>query len=388
LSGIREGVERLDWPFFDEEHRAFAAGLARWVEHAQVLDDERKSAESARAWVRALAEAGWLRACVPGTYGGVRASLDVRTLCVARETLAYHSALADFAFAMQGLGSAPIALFGSVELQRRYLPNVANGRCVAAFALSEREAGSDVAAIATHARRDGDAYVIDGEKSWISNAGVADLYVVFARTGVDGAKGLTAFAIDAGTAGCSAGKRVETMSPHPLGTVRFEHCRIPASCRIGEDGEGFKIAMATLDVFRSTVGAAALGFARRALDESTKHAKSRKLFGAPLASLQLTQAAIASMATDVDASALLVYRAAWAKDSGAARVTRESAMAKWFATEAAGRVCDRAVQLFGARGVVHGETVERLYRDVRALRIYEGASEIQQLVIAKQTLEL
>jgi len=377
----------LDWPFFDEEHRAFAAGLEGWLRSANVLDDERNADASSRAWVRALADNGFLRACVPGAYGGLRAGLDVRTLCLAREALASRSALADFAFAMQGLGCAPIALFGSVELQRRYLSNVANGRAIAAFALSEREAGSDVAALATRARRDGDAYVIDGEKSWISNAGIADLYIVFARTGSNGTRGLTAFAVDAATAGCSAGKRVETISPHPLGMMRFERCRVPAARRVGEEGEGFKIAMATLDVFRSTVGAAALGFARRALSESVAHAKSRRLFGASLADLQLTQATIAAMATDVDASALLVYRAAWAKDCAAGRVTRESAMAKWFATEAAGRVCDRAVQLFGARGVVRGEVVERLYRDVRALRIYEGASEIQQVVIARQTLE-
>ena len=377
----------LDWPFFDEEHRAFAAGLEGWLRSANVLDDERNADASSRAWVRALADNGFLRACVPGVYGGLRTGLDVRTLCLAREALARRSALADFAFAMQGLGSAPIALFGSAELQRRYLSNVATGRAIAAFALSEREAGSDVAALATRARRDGDAYVIDGEKSWISNAGIADLYIVFARTGNDGSRGLTAFAVDAATAGCSAGKRVETVSPHPLGMMRFERCRVPAARRIGEEGEGFKIAMGTLDVFRSTVGAAALGFARRALSESVAHVKSRRLFGASLADLQLTQAAIAAMATDLDAGALLVYRAAWAKDSGTGRVTRESAMAKWFATEAAGRVCDRAVQLFGARGVVRGEVVERLYRDVRALRIYEGASEIQQVVIARQTLE-
>lgn len=375
------------WPFFDEDHRAFAAGLAEWLARVNVLDDERNADASCRAWVRALADAGWLRACIPETYGGIRAALDVRTLCLAREALAQHSALADFAFAMQGLGSAPIALFGSAELQRRYLPNVANGRCVAAFALSEREAGSDVAALATQARRDGDAYVIDGEKTWISNAGVADLYIIFARTGADGARGLSAFAVDAATAGCSVGKRVETISPHPLGSLRLERCRVPASQRIGAEGDGFKIAMATLDVFRATVGAAGLGFARRALAETVTHAKTRLLFGKPLGDLQLAQAAIAAMATDVDASALLVYRAAWVKDTGAARVTRESAMAKWFATEAAGRVCDRAVQLFGARGVVRGEIVERLYRDVRALRIYEGASEIQQIVIARQTLE-
>ena len=377
----------LDWPFFDDEHRAFAAAFERWLASADVLDDDRNADASCRAWIRALGEGNWLRACVPDAYGGLRAGLDVRTLCLAREALAGRSALADFAFAMQGLGSAPISLFGNAELRRRYLPNVASGRCITAFVLSEREAGSDVAALATHARRDGDAYIIDGEKAWISNAGLADLYVVFARTGEDGARGLTAFAVDASTAGCSAGKRIETISPHPLGTLRFEHCRIPAGRRIGEEGEGFKIAMATLDVFRSTVGAAALGFARRALAESLIHVKSRRLFGATLGALQMTQAALAEMATDVDASALLVYRAAWTKDRGAARVARESSMAKWFATEAAGRVCDRAVQLFGARGVTRGEIVERLYRDVRALRIYEGASEIQQVVIAKTLLE-
>jgi acyl-CoA dehydrogenase len=380
-------MRRIDWPFFDEEHRAFAAGLENWLCGAGIAPDDADADALCRAWVRALGEGGWLRACVPGRYGGLRAELDVRTLCLARETLAHESALADFAFAMQGLGSGPLTLFGSAELQRRYLPDVAAGRSIPAFALSEREAGSDVAALTTRARREGGTYVIDGEKAWISNAGIADFYVVFARTGVEGAKGLSAFAVDAATPGLVAGERVETISPHPLGTLRFERAAVPAGCRIGEEGDGFKIAMATLDVFRSTVGAAALGFAERALRESVAHAKSRRLFGAPLANLQMTQAAIAAMATDVDASALLVYRAAWVKDSGAARVTREAAMAKWFATEAAGRVCDRAVQLFGGRGVTRGEIVERLYRDVRALRVYEGASEIQQLVIAKQTLE-
>jgi acyl-CoA dehydrogenase len=295
--------------------------------------------------------------------------------------------MADFAFAMQGLGIGPVMLFGSAELQKRYLPSVANGRVVPAFALSERVAGSDVAAIATRAVRKDDTYTIDGEKTWISNAGIADVYVVFARTGEPGSKGLSAFAVDAATPGFSVGKRIDTISPHPLGTLQFERMRVPASQRIGAEGDGFKIAMATLDVFRSTVGAAAIGFARRALDETIGHVKSRQLFGVPLAAQQLTQAAIAEMATDVDAGALLVYRAAWLKDGGAPRITREAAMAKWFATEAAGRICDRAVQLFGGRGVTHGEIVERLYRDVRALRIYEGASEIQQLVIAKQTLE-
>jgi acyl-CoA dehydrogenase len=368
----------LAWPFFDDDNRAYAAGLATWLDGAKVLDDEHDADGTCRAWVRALGAAGWLRPCV---------DLSVRTLALARETLAYRSALADFAFAMQGLGSGPITLFGSDAMRRQYLPGIVDGTCIPAFALSEREAGSDVSALALTARKDCDAYVLDGEKTWISNAGIADLYVVFARTGGEGARGLSAFAIDASTPGFSVVERIETISPHPLGTLRFDGVRVAESQRIGAEGAGFKIAMATLDVFRSTVGAAAIGFARRALDESIAHVRSRKLFGAPLAALQLTQAAIAEMATDIDAGALLVYRAAWAKDGGAERITREAAMAKWFATEAAGRVCDRAVQLFGGRGVTRGEVIERLYRDVRALRIYEGASEIQQVVIARQTLE-
>lgn len=380
-------AESLEWPFFDEEHRAFAQRVERAVDTAGIADDENDAAESCRRWVRVLGETGILRACVPASYGGLRGGLDVRMLCIARERLAYRSALADFAFAMQGLGSGAIALFGSDELRRRYLPEVAAGRCIPAFALSERAAGSDVAALATQARRDGDGYLLDGEKAWISNAGLAGLYVVFGRTGESGSKGLTAFAVDADAPGVSVPETVKTISPHPLGTVRFERVRVPEAARIGDEGSGFKVAMATLDVFRTSVGAAALGFARRALDESVAHVKTRKLFGTTLADMQLTQAAIAEMATDVDAGALLVYRAAWTKDIGQRRVTREAAMAKWFATEAAGRVCDRAVQLFGGRGVSHGEIVERLYRDVRALRIYEGASEIQQLVVAKQTLE-
>ena len=374
----------LALPFFDEEHRAFAAGLERSL--AGVRIEEADPDAAVRAWVRELARGGALRACVPGAYGGLRAGLDVRTLCIARELLAHESALADFAFAMQGLGSGAIALFGSAELQRRYLPRVAAGEAIAAFALSEREAGSDVAALTMRARREGDTYVLDGEKTWISNAGIADFYVVFARTGGERGAGLSAFAVDAQTPGLRVSERIETISPHPLGTLRFDSVRVSAASLVGEEGRGFKIAMATLDVFRSTVGAAALGFSLRALGESVAHANSRRLFGAPLAQLQLTQAAIAAMATDAEASALLVYRAAWAKDAGAARVTREAAMAKWFATEAAGRICDRAVQLFGGRGVTRGEIVERLYRDVRALRIYEGASEIQQLVIARAVL--
>lgn len=368
----------LAWPFFSDEHRAFARDLEAWSARAAVFDDERDADTSVRAWVRALGEGGWLAPC---------ARLDVRTLCIARETLAYRSALADFALAMQGLGSGAITLFGDAAMRDTYVPRVVAGEAIAAFALSEREAGSDVAALATTARRDGDGYVLDGEKTWISNAGIADLYVVLARTAPTGAKGLSAFVVDAGTPGLEVSERIATISPHPLGTLRFRACRVPAARRLGGEGDGFKIAMATLDLFRSTVGAAALGFARRAYDETRAHAGSRMLFGAPLAALQLTQAAIAEMATDIDASALLVYRAAWTKDTGAERVTREAAMAKLFATEAAGRICDRAVQLFGGRGVTQGEIVERLYRDVRALRIYEGASEIQKVVIARASME-
>jgi acyl-CoA dehydrogenase len=381
------GQSDLDWPFFDDGHRAFAAEVERALDAVPAMADEGAVAAACRTWVRALAGAGVLRACVPEGYGGLRRGLDVRSLSVARERLAYRSALADFAFAMQGLGSGAIALFGSDDLCRRYLPEVAAGRSIAAFALSEREAGSDVGALVMRARRDGDRYVLEGEKAWISNAGLADFYVVFARTGEPGTRGITAFVVDADAAGLSTGESIETISPHPIGSVRFDGVVVPASQRIGDEGRGFKVAMATLDVFRTTVGAAALGFARRALAETVAHVKSRRLFGAPLAALQLTQSAIATMATDVDASALLVYRAAFAKDCGAQRVTREAAMAKWFATEASGRVCDRAVQLFGGRGVTRGEIVERLYRDVRALRIYEGASEIQQLVIARATLD-
>lgn len=368
----------LAWPFFGDEHRAFARRLDDWVTAQAVADDESDADGSVREWVRALGAGGWLEAC---------RKLDVRTLCLARERLAYRSALADFAFAMQGLGSGAITLFGSDALRDRYLPGVVSGTAIAAFALSEREAGSDVAALATRARRDGDCYVLDGEKTWISNAGIADFYVVFARTSETGAKGLSAFVVDARTPGLDVIERIDTISPHPLGTLRFSGVRVAVEARMGAENDGFKIAMATLDVFRSTVGAAALGFARRAFDESKAHATSRRLFGSPLAALQLTQAAIADMALEIDAAALLVYRAAWTKDAGAARVTREAAMAKLYATEAAGRICDRAVQLFGGRGVTRGEIVERLYRDVRALRIYEGASEIQKVVIARASLE-
>jgi acyl-CoA dehydrogenase len=368
----------LEWPFFNDQQRRFARDLEAWT-NAQTVDDANVDA-ACRSWVQRLGAAGWLRATVS-------TPLDVRTLCLARETLARHDGLADFAFAMQGLASGPITLFGSADLKERYLTNVAEGRAISAFALSEKEAGSDVAALTTTAQKDGNSYVLSGEKTWISNGGIADFYVVFARTGESGARGISTFVVDAQTLGLRVAERIEVIAPHPLARVQFDDCRIAAAQRIGAEGEGFKIAMASLDVFRATVAAAALGFARRAFDETLAHVQARKLFGAPLAALQMTQARIAAMATDIDASALLVYRAAYQKDQGKGRVTRESAMAKWFSTEAAQRVIDSAVQLFGGRGVTRGEVVERLYRQIRALRIYEGASEIQQIVIARQVLE-
>ncbi|HKU67283.1 MAG TPA: acyl-CoA dehydrogenase family protein [Candidatus Baltobacteraceae bacterium] len=369
----------LHWPFFDARHEGFAAALDGFLDRTPHAEPVEAAPEIAvKTYVGELAAEGFLNACV---------DLDVRRLCLARETLAYYDGLADFAFAMQGLGAGPITLFGTPAQQEEFLPGVRSGTSIMAFALSEREAGSDVAAITTRAVREGESYVIDGEKTWISNAGIAGVYVVFARTSDTGSKGLSAFIVRADTPGLRVLERIETMAPHPLASMRFEHCRIPAQNRLGEEGQGFKIAMATLDVFRATVGAAAVGFARRALDETLAHVRERSLFGAPLAALQLTQSKIAHMATEIDAAALLVYRAAYAKDMGAQRVTREAAMAKWYATEAASRAADAAVQLFGGRGVTRGEVVERIYRDVRALRIYEGASEIQQIVIARSLLE-
>ena len=376
----------LEWPFLEPRHREHALKLRDWVRaSAPGIPHGDTVAEvdaACRAWVRALAEGGWLRASAPddGPH-------DVRTLCLTREALAYQDGLADFAFAMQGLGSGPIALCGTPEQKRRYLPGVRSGELIAAFALSEPEAGSDVSAIATTAVQQGEHYLLSGEKTWISNGGVADFYVVFARSGEGpGARGLSAFVVDADAPGLGVVERLEVTAPHPLARLTFEDCRVPAGARLGAGGAGFKIAMMTLDVFRSTVGAAALGFARRAYAETLQHATTRHLFGAPLSAMQLTQAKLADMALEIDSSALLVYRAAWTKDRGAERVTREAAMAKLFATEAAQRAVDAAVQLHGARGVQKGGIVERLYRDVRALRIYEGASEVQGQVIARQEL--
>jgi acyl-CoA dehydrogenase len=379
----------LTWPFFEPEHREVVGKAAEWAAtNVPGLIDHDDADATCRALVQALGEAGLLAHAVPAPHGGARDTLDVRTLCLIRETLAFQHGLADFAFAMQGLGSAPVSLYGSDDLKARVLPAVAKGTAIAAFALSEADAGSDVAAIATTARPDGnDQYRIDGEKTWISNGGIAAHYVLFARTGEgEGARGLSAFLVDADTPGLEIAERLDLMAPHPMARLRFENCRVPAHHLLGKPGEGFKVAMATLDVFRSTVGAAALGLARRALDEALGRVTTRRMFGGLQSNLQLTQAAIADMATEIDAMALLVYRAAWAKDAGAPRVTREAAMAKRYAADSAHQVIDRAVQMFGGLGVSKASKVEELYREVRALRIYEGASEVQKLVIARQVL--
>jgi alkylation response protein AidB-like acyl-CoA dehydrogenase len=386
----------LDWPFFEPRHRELAGRLDAWaataVGHAH--GDDRASVDATcRTLVRSLGEGGWLAHAVAGrAHGGSADAIDTRSICLARETLARHDGLADFAFAMQGLGSGAISLAGTDVQKSRYLPRVARGEAIAAFALSEPDAGSDVAAMACAARKDGDAYVLDGEKTWISNGGIADFYVVFARTAdqddpaAKGARGIGAFIVDRDTPGFTIAERIDVIAPHPLARLRFAGCRIPPAQRIGADGEGFKIAMRTLDVFRTSVAAAALGFARRAFDEAMARATSRRMFGGVLGDFQLTQARLAQMATTIDAAALLTYRAAWLRDQGRA-VTREAAMAKLAATEGAQQVIDGAVQLWGGLGVRSGETVERLYREIRALRIYEGASEVQQLIIGRDLLK-
>jgi len=373
----------LSWPFFEDRHRAFAESLETWcAKNLPVAHDDVDAA--CRELVAKLGSDGWLKPTSIDTVNP--APLDVRTLCIARETLARHDGLADFAFAMQGLGTGALSLFGTPN-QQRWLEKTRAGKAIAAFALSEPRSGSDVANTEMTAKRDGDGFVLDGEKTWISNGGIADFYVVFARTGeAPGAKGLSAFLVPADAAGLTVAERLEVIAPHPLARLSFDRVRVPASALIGQPGSGFRIAMSVLDVFRSTVGAAALGFARRALDESLKRVAERKLFGAPMAELQMVQGHIADMALDVDAAALLVYRAAWAKDQGAARVTREAAMAKLFATDKAQSVIDKAVQLHGGDGVRKGHVVESLYREIRALRIYEGASDVQKVVIARQVL--
>ena len=380
----------LEWPFFEARHRALAEQLdefarTRLAELVHGASDDAALDRACREIVHRLGAEGFLNQCCIAEPGG---KFDVRSLALSRETLARHGGLADFCFAMQGLGTGPISLFGTEAQKRKYLPPVMRGKSIAAFALSEPQAGSDVSAIATEATRAGNEYVLSGTKTWISNGGLADHYVVFARTGEGpGSKGLSAFIVDADAQGLKVGERIALIAPHPLATLTFKECRVPVSARLGVPGEGFKIAMATLDVFRTTVGAAALGFARRALDEALARCRNRAVFGKPLAEYQLTQAKIADMALAIDAAALLVYRSAWTKDVLGKRVTREAAMAKLYATEAAQQVIDMAVQLHGGTGVVHGAPVERLYREIRALRIYEGTSEIQKLVIASAVLK-
>ncbi len=373
----------LDWPFFEPRHKDWAEGLDAWAGPAVQGLDHADTDATCRGLVKALGEAGWLQP----TAAGEGERFDVRTLCLSRETLARHDGLADFAFAMQGLGTGAISLFGTPAQKAEWLPLTRTGQAISAFALTEPQSGSDVANSTMTAVEDGDHFVLNGEKTWISNGGIADVYTVFARTGeAPGAKGLSAFVVPADTPGLAVVERLDTIAPHPLARLRFHDCRIPKSALIGSRGEGFKIAMSVLDVFRSTVAAAALGFARRALDEALARVSTRHVQGAPLFELQMVQGHIADMAVDVDASALLVYRAAWAKDSGAARITREAAMAKLFSTDQAQQVIDRAVQLHGGDGVRSGETVEKLYREIRALRIYEGASDVQKVIIARQAM--
>jgi len=377
----------LDWPFFEERHRTLARQLEDWATvhlpraHGADVDTE------CRKLVRSLGAAGWLKHAVGGKPHGNENAIDTRAVCLIRETLARNSGLADFAFAMQGLGSGAISLLGTTGQRERYLSRVVRGEAIAAFALSEPQAGSDVAAMQCNAHIEGDHAVLNGEKTWISNGGIADFYVVFCRTGeAPGARGISAFIVDAGTPGFEIAERIDVIAPHPLARLRFTDCRIPLDQRLGEGGEGFKIAMRTLDVFRTSVAAAALGFARRAMDEALQRATTRRMFNQVLSDFQLTQAKLAQMAITIDTSALLVYRAAWERDQGR-NVTKEAAMAKLTATEGAQQVIDAAVQMFGGQGVVSGETVERLYREIRSLRIYEGATEVQQLIIARELLK-
>ena len=376
----------LEWPFFDAAHRRLAAeaearrgdALGDWI-HG--IDSD----EVCRRLVREMGRAGWLRYAVPS---GAGLELDLRSICILREVFAHHGGLPDFAFVMQGLGSGAISLSGSDALKARYLPRVAEGSAIAAFALSEPDAGSDVAAISATARREGGDYIVDGVKTWISNGGIADFYVVIARTGeAAGTRGLSALVVDADTPGLCADERIDIIAPHPMATLRFTGCRVPAGNLLGEPGEGFKIAMRNLDVFRASVAAAALGLSRRALDEALQRARTRRMFGQALSDFQMTQGKLADMATAIDAAALLTYRAAWARDVGKQRITREAAMAKMQATESAQQVIDAAVQIFGGLGVVRGHPVERLYREVRSLRIYEGATEVQKLIIARELLK-
>ncbi len=385
-------LAHLEWPFFDDAHRDLAQRLDQWCRDQDLSSLQDTDVYAAcRELVRRLGEDGWLRYVVPsgenGTLGGHYAGLDSRSLCLIRETLGRYHTLADFAFAMQGLGSGAISLAGSPSLQQQYLPAVAKGERIAAFALSEPDAGSDVAALTCAARPDGDHYVLNGQKTWISNGGLADFYCVFVRTDENaGSRGITAFVVDADTPGLEIEERIDVMSPHPLAMLHFRDCRVPVANMLGELNQGFKLAMRTLDVFRCSVAAAALGFSRRALSEGLGHARSRKMFGQTLADFQLTQAAFGDIAAEIDQSALLTYRAAWVRDVAGRASTSETAMAKMVSTEAAQWVIDRVLQMFGGKGVVSNSPIERLYRDIRALRIYEGATEVQKLIIARELL--
>jgi acyl-CoA dehydrogenase len=375
----------LSLPFFDAHHRSMAAEFSDWVgsELLGYTELEKNVGEKTRALVRTMGKAGWLRYCVPKDFGGAFDKLDSRSICIQREILTHAFALSDASLSMQGIGSAGISLFGSPETKADYLPKVVSGEFVGALALTESQSGSDVANTQATARRDGGDYVIDGTKAWISNAGIADYYITIVRTGeAPGAKGLSAFVVDAGTAGLEVEEIADIMAPHPVGSLRYAGCRVSAGRMLGKPGDGFKVAMATLDIFRPTAAAAALGLARRALEEALLWIKERTMFGKTLAEFQNTQMRVADMAVDIDAAALLVYRAAWVKDCSTERATRSASMAKLFASEAAGRVVDTALQLFGAMGIKHGMTIERLYREARVMRIYEGASEIQRLIIS------
>lgn len=380
-------ASHLKWPFFEQRHGDRQRKLDAWCGE-QSWTQEPSCGEldaNCRDIAARLGEAGFLKIAVPQPFGDDE-SLDARSLCLMRETLAGHEPLADFVYAMQVLGSAPISLYGNSGQKEAWLSDVAAGRKIAAFALSEKEAGSDVAAMTMSAERRKGDYLLKGAKAWISNAGIADFYVVFART-AEGKRGISAFVVPADTPGLQVGERTRAIAAHPLGNLEFNDCRVPSSSMLGAPGDGLRVALGTLDLCRSTVGAAALGMARRAYAEALQRARARELFGGTLGDLQLTQAALADMATSIDAAALLVYRAAWTRDSGQERITREASMAKLFATEHAQKVIDRAVQLFGGEGVRAGSVVERLYREIRALRIYEGASEIQKLLIARHELK-
>jgi acyl-CoA dehydrogenase len=392
---MKPTTTHLTLPFFDDVHRELGPRLADWIGRQQI--DERDDRQACREWVRQLGHAGWLRYGVPrganGALGGALDRLDSRALVILRETLAFHSPLADFAFAMQGLGSGAITLAGTPEQQAAYLPQVASGAKIAAFALSEADAGSDAGAMTTRATEMAGGWTIDGSKTWISNGGIADFYVTFVKTDPGaGTRGITAFIIDADAPGLDSSEHIAVMAPHPLATLRFTDCRLAGNAQLGALNGGFKLAMQTLDIFRASVAGAALGMARRALLEAVQHAKTRKMFGQTLADFQLTQAKIGEMAALVDAAALLTYRAAWLRDEGErlgqpVRVTAEAAMAKMTATENAQRVIDMALQMHGGLGVKVGTKVESLYRDIRSLRIYEGATEIQQLIIGKAVLQ-